>query len=192
MKKIVFILLTTLILCFSTSINAEELGQASTSSVIKSGNRDFITIVTEDNKTYYLIIDYDSNTNNVYFLKQVEESDLSSLVKFENLFINNTDNNNITDTNDIDAEVQTISEDNSLNINENNTTNIEKREKKIDIIKITAIILLIVLIIYILYSKIKPKKSNNTNGDDYFDEDEDNEYFIERLKNKKDRKEDIF
>lgn len=42
-----------------------------------SGEKEFYTIVTADDNVYYLIIDNEKDTNNVYFLKEINDSDLN-------------------------------------------------------------------------------------------------------------------
>lgn len=48
----------------------------------KSG-KEFYTITTANNNTYYLIIDHSSNTKNVYMLSMIDENDLKEFLSEE-------------------------------------------------------------------------------------------------------------
>ncbi|MCL2593096.1 MAG: DUF4366 domain-containing protein [Defluviitaleaceae bacterium] len=43
---------------------------------IRSGNRDFLTVVSRQGNVFYIIIDYDKEENNVYFLTEVDQNAL--------------------------------------------------------------------------------------------------------------------
>lgn len=60
---------------FSTPGNG-ELGDA-----ITSGNKDFYTIHTKNNNTFYLVIDHSGSTDNVYMLSMIDENDLSEFME---------------------------------------------------------------------------------------------------------------
>ena len=60
---------------FSTLGNG-ELGDA-----ITSGNKDFYTIHTKNNNTFYLVIDHSGSTDNVYMLSMIDENDLSEFME---------------------------------------------------------------------------------------------------------------
>lgn len=60
---------------FSTPGNG-DLGDA-----IKSGKKDFYTIHTKNNNTFYLVIDHAGNVDNVYMLSLIDENDLSDFIK---------------------------------------------------------------------------------------------------------------
>lgn len=44
-------------------------------------SRIFYTIETEDNKIFYLIIDRNKSTNNAYFLREINETELNTIAK---------------------------------------------------------------------------------------------------------------
>ena len=59
---------------FSTPGNG-DLGDA-----ITSGKKDFYTIHTKNNNTFYLVIDHAGNVDNVYMLSLIDENDLSEFI----------------------------------------------------------------------------------------------------------------
>lgn len=57
-------------------------GNASVGDMIKSsGSKDFYTIRTENDKTYYLVIDHSGNMDNVYMLSTIDENDLKDFME---------------------------------------------------------------------------------------------------------------
>ena len=60
---------------FSTPGNG-ELGDA-----ITSGKKDFFTIHTKNNNTFYLVVDHAGNVDNVYMLSLIDENDLAEFIK---------------------------------------------------------------------------------------------------------------
>ena len=61
---------------FSEDGNA-TLGDSATSE----DNKEFITVTTKDGNVFYLIIDHQRDSNNVYFLNMVDESDLAAFLE---------------------------------------------------------------------------------------------------------------
>ena len=59
---------------FSTPGNG-DLGDA-----ITSGKKDFYTIHTKNNNTFYLVIDHAGNVDNVYMLSLIDENDLAEFI----------------------------------------------------------------------------------------------------------------
>ncbi len=59
---------------FSTPGNG-DLGDA-----ITSGKKDFFTIHTKNNNTFYLVIDHAGNVDNVYMLSLIDENDLAEFL----------------------------------------------------------------------------------------------------------------
>ena len=64
---------------FSVDGNGEVLDNVTDE---KSG-KEFYTITTANNNTYYLIIDHSSNTKNVYMLSMIDENDLKEFLSEE-------------------------------------------------------------------------------------------------------------
>ena len=62
---------------FSVSGNAEVLDD------IEDGTKEFYTITTENNNTYFLIIDKSSSADNVYMLSLIDEADLADFLEEE-------------------------------------------------------------------------------------------------------------
>lgn len=48
------------------------------------GNKEFLTITTKNNQTFYIVIDHSSNTDNVYMLSKVDENDLQQFLEDPN------------------------------------------------------------------------------------------------------------
>lgn len=46
-------------------------------------NMDFMTVTSKDGHTFYIVIDHNSTNDNVYFLNQVDETDLMALMSAE-------------------------------------------------------------------------------------------------------------
>ena len=196
-KKFILLMVVLFNLMLPLNVFAEETttleqGQATVKEAIKSGNKDFFTIVTPNNTTYYLVIDYDNNNKNVYFLKAVDEVDLIDLAGVNEIIYNQ-------DTEEPPTEISSEEDTEESSVDETEEQVIElKNEKKLDFFSIIAIILLIALVGYIIFSKIKVK--NNPKTLDYDDEDDDLEDeetieneeetdFLKNLGNKKDRTE---
>ena len=57
-------------------------GNAGLQDEIKSsGKKDFYTIQTKNNQTYYLVVDHSGSEENVYLLSQIDENDLEDFLK---------------------------------------------------------------------------------------------------------------
>ena len=61
---------------FSIEGNGEVLDD-----VTSDGTKQFITVTTKNNETFFLVIDRSSNANNVYMLSMIDESDLSAFLE---------------------------------------------------------------------------------------------------------------
>ena len=57
-----------------------EQGSGTVQSYTEDGEKEFYTIISENGSTFYLVIDTEKNSQNVYFLKAVDEIDLLQLV----------------------------------------------------------------------------------------------------------------
>lgn len=206
-KKFIILMVVLFNLILPLNIFAQEAttleqGQATVRQAIKSGNKDFFTIVTPNNTTYYLVIDYDNNNKNVYFLKAVDEVDLIDLAGVNEIIYNQ-------DTEEPPTEISSeeASEESSVNEAEEQIIELESGNK-LDFFSIIAIIGLIALVGYIIYSKTKGKNKPETldyNDDDFEEETEEpiedlegnkketeveeETNFIKNLGNKKDRTE---
>ena len=55
-------------------------GNGSLGDEIKSGMKDFYTIHTKNNNTFYLVVDHAGNQDNVYMLSLIDEKDLSEFL----------------------------------------------------------------------------------------------------------------
>lgn len=63
---------------FSTPGNAQL-----TDDITEDSTKEFLTITTKNNNTFYLVIDRSSNTENVYMLSQIDENDLQEFLDSE-------------------------------------------------------------------------------------------------------------
>ena len=190
--KRIFIFLTvvfSLMLPLNTFAEELEKGQGTVKEAIKSGNKEFYTIVTPTEKTYYLVVDYEKDNRNVYFLKAVDEVDLIDLAGVNEVIYTPQE------TTTIETTTETTSQEdiNSLIEEDKQTT----EQKSFNIISIIALVLFILLMVYVVYSKIKDKNKPTT-FDDYDDDEEeikeeendfedDSQEVLEGLKNKTDR-----
>ena len=190
--KRIFILLTvvfSLMLPLNTFAEELEKGQGTVKEAIQSGNKEFYTIVTPTEKTYYLVIDYDNDDRNVYFLKAVDEVDLIDLAGVNEVIYTPQE------TTTIETTTETTSQEdiNSLIEEDKQTT----EQKSFNLLSIIALVLFILLMGYVVYSKIKDKNKPTT-FDDYDDDEEEikeeendfednSQEVLEGLKNKTDR-----
>ena len=84
--------------------------------ITNSKNKEFLTINTKNNNTFYLVIDRSATVDNVYMLSQIDENDLKEFLEEDqtgssvvdvtpNIVIDenaNTDQNNPTETEDLE------------------------------------------------------------------------------------------
>ena len=84
--------------------------------ITNSKNKEFLTITTKNNNTFYLVIDRSATVDNVYMLSQIDENDLKEFLEEDqttssvvdvtpNIVIDentNTDQNNPTETEDLE------------------------------------------------------------------------------------------
>ena len=63
---------------FSVAGNGEVLDDISDDS-----SKEFLTITTKNNNTFYIVIDRSSTTDNVYMLSQIDENDLKEFIDTE-------------------------------------------------------------------------------------------------------------
>lgn len=157
----------------TTSGNAESTPEAiqtdKTSSVTtKEGGKEFYTITTKGNKVFYLIVDKDKTSNNVYFLTEVAENDL----------LNFTDSNTVTlpqNSAVIESALPDVSESETDQEETEKKPMAEKETEKTDGNTGTFVLMALVLVgvgaFYFL--KIRKKKESFEAGYDEEDEDEE-------------------
>ena len=160
-KSIVLGAILVLILPFNVFAgNKVEQGQATVNEAIKSGNKEFYTIVTPSQQTYYLVIDFQEKERNVYFLKAVDEIDLLDLAGVGEV-IYNQEETKIETTTQITTEIITEQTTEILEEQQEN-----KEKPKLDVMLILGIGILSVA----LFLFIKNKKDNKKREDIYLDE----------------------
>ena len=167
-KKVFIYLVVVLNLILPLNVFAQELekGQGSVKEAIKNGNKEFYTITTPSEKTYYLVIDFSKPERNVYFLKAVDEIDLLDLAGVNEIIYNPTETTEITS----ELSSEETSED------ELKKEEISTNKNKLDILTIISIIGLVALVLFLIYDKfIKNKNNNNLLEDDYEDFEEENQ-----------------
>ncbi|MBQ9157424.1 MAG: DUF4366 domain-containing protein, partial [Eubacterium sp.] len=65
----------------STSDPFTSIGNAEVRDDITDGStKEFLTIVTKNNQTFYIVIDRSSTTDNVYMLSNIDENDLAEFL----------------------------------------------------------------------------------------------------------------
>ena len=88
-----------------------ELGNGEVQDDIQNGSsKEFLTITTKNNNTFYLVIDRSSTSQNVYLLSQVDENDLKEFV-------------------DQEKETATVTPTPQVVIDENKTEETDKKEE---------------------------------------------------------------
>ena len=145
-------------------------------------NLDFMTVTSKDGHVFYIVIDHSSNAENVYFLNQVDESDLMALMTDE-------EKKAIEETADTEKETEeavtpsvktdSAETDTSQAETENNKKN-EVRSAMNNNLIIGAVfgVIGLVLIGAYYFLKIRPKKKGASIEDDlefYDDEEYENE-----------------
>ena len=101
---------------FSVAGNGEVLDDISDDS-----SKEFLTITTKNNNTFYIVIDRSSTTDNVYMLSQIDENDLKEFIDAEE----ETDNSSATvvldetktEENTVEVVVDETEEENSVTSN---------------------------------------------------------------------------
>lgn len=146
---------------------------------INSNSKEFFTITTKNNNTFYVVIDHAANVDNVHMLSQIDENDLqeflgedqqgSSVVDVEPDIVIDENTNN-------DQKGQSEAED-------------SKKEEKTLNLGALAVIFIIAILgigIYVYMKFIKPEKDKEDGDDegietmeenDFVEEDEESEDF---------------
>lgn len=130
--------------------------------------RDFITVTTRDGHVFYIVIDYESQNQNVYFLNTVDTADLKHLLE---------GNSTVTTTFNAEPENKTTTETKAVQTTEKDTK--EKNTKKKNSNTVLYIIggIAIVAFVFIARKKVSggKKKFDNDNNeysaDDYTEEE---------------------
>ncbi len=158
------------VLASDDKVEKVEQGQATVNEAVKSGNREFYTIVTPSQQTYYLVIDFLEKERNVYFLKAVDEIDLLDLAGVGEVIYTPEQTTKETTT---ETTTESVTEQTSDEIVEKQE---ESEKPKIDITLILGIGILGVAIFFF----IKNKKDNKNKEDMYLDEaiQDDNEEVV--------------
>jgi len=155
-----------------TESEANPLTPDGTGTVLDNASseagKEFFTIITEDENVFYLIIDRQKDTNNVYFLNAVTERDLLALAEKSE----DTDTSGSTAvTAKSDTAVETTTEPEA----DDTASGTETQEKS------NSSVFLIIFAVLIVggvgyYFKIYRPKHQALDLDDEFDEDEEMEY----------------
>lgn len=167
---------TTTVTATTTAIvpNTEPNGYLVEKAEKYPEERDFITVTTRDGHVFYIVIDYESQNQNVYFLNTVDTADLKYLLD---------GNNTVTTTFNAEPENKTTTETTAAKTAEKDTK--DKNTKKKNSNTVLYIIGGIAVVVFIFAAKKKVsggrKKFNdddeNTNDD--FTEEEPEVYIDE-------------
>lgn len=170
-KKILILLVIVLNLMLPLNIFAEEVtepiqelekGQGTVKELVKDGTREFFTITTQNGATFYLVVDKDKSSDNVYFLKTVNEIDLIELAGQNAVIYESTETTTKEPTTESTTEEIIVEEEQ------------EENNSSFGFIEIVALIGFIGLMGYLIYNKFKGKTKNNSfDEDDDIDEDEE-------------------
>ena len=125
--------------------------------------RDFITVTTRDGHVFYIVIDYESQNQNVYFLNTVDTADLKYLLD---------GNNTITTTFNAEPEYKTTTETKAAKTTEKDTK--EKNTKKKNSNTVLYIIggIAIVAFVFIARKKVSGSKKKFDNDDTEYSADD--------------------
>lgn len=157
-----------------------EQGSGTVQSYTEDGEKEFYTIISENGSTFYLVIDTEKNSQNVYFLKAVDEIDLLQLVGEQITYVDI-----LVETTEATTEevTQTTTQSFEEVLAENTT---------IGLTEIAVIAIVVFGIGFLIYNKkkgktsAKNKNSNNLLFDEYEEEKEEKEDSIIGLKKDKD------
>lgn len=161
--------------------NSTEKGQGTVSDYATENSKEFYTITAnsgnDEKETFYIVIDKNSSSENVYFLKEVEVEDITSLSKSSN----NENGANKEDLNFVFGNAETLeskdTENSEVQIDEVKNSTPEETDKNdtSETKKINSpspIILLVVACIvgaFGYYKKIYKKKNKRDENNDIFD-----------------------
>lgn len=85
--------------------------------ITEDGSKEFLTITTKNNNTFYLVIDRSASSENVYMLSQIDENDLQEFLKEGTVTEKRTEpsvvlEENNTDSTEADKETEPAQEEN--------------------------------------------------------------------------------
>lgn len=85
--------------------------------ITEGGSKEFLTITTKNNNTFYLVIDRSASSENVYMLSQIDENDLQEFLKEGTVIEKTTEpsvvlEENNTDSTEADKETEPAQEEN--------------------------------------------------------------------------------
>ena len=85
--------------------------------ITEDRSKEFLTITTKNNNTFYLVIDRSSSSENVYMLSQIDENDLQEFLKEGTVTEKTTEpsvvlEENNTDSTEADKETEPAQEEN--------------------------------------------------------------------------------
>ena len=156
---------TTTVTATTTAIvpNTEPNGYLIEKAEKSPEERDFITVTTRDGHVFYIVIDYESQNQNVYFLNTVDTADLKYLLD---------GNNTITTTFNAEPEYKTTTETKAAKTTEKDTK--EKNTKKKNSNTVLYIIggIAIVAFVFIARKKVSGSKKKFDNDDTEYSADD--------------------
>jgi len=146
---------------------------------IRSGNRDFLTVVSRQGHVFYIIIDYDKEENNVYFLTEVDQNAL--------IFLDDTQETSghaptITQVNQ--PQQRSIAAEQPEPQSDSDEEP-EQEERNVNMTLVLSGVVLVIVVTYGYYTKIYKKKqqriigSNNSGIEENQDDDLDDELLYE-------------
>ena len=147
--------------------------------ITNSKNKEFLTITTKNNNTFYLIIDRSANVDNVYMLSQIDENDLQEFLE---------EDSSASTIVDVTPEVVINENTHSEQTEQPATESPEKEGTASNLGALVAILIAAILGVgaYGYMKFIKPKKDEDDGDDegiemigesDSFEEDQESEDF---------------
>lgn len=132
--------------------------------------RQFITVTAKDGSVFYIVIDYEGDNQNVYFLNKVDIADLEAIANPDGTTVQTAAP--VVETETVTSEVTDTVEQQPV-----------KAEKKSSVLPIALIIMAAVIVGY-YFIKIRPKK--NAVADDYEESEDDYEREDEEIEEEED------
>lgn len=161
---------TTTVTSSRSEPNTEPNGYLVEKANKEPEQRDFISVTTRDGHVFYIVIDYEGENKNVYFLNTVDTADLTRLLG---------ENSSVTTVNDNikkeESETETVE-----SIKETDESETSKKKNSNLVLYIVGIVG-IVAFVFIAKKKLSKKKNNKDDEDlsDDFTEEEPEVYVDE-------------